>query len=205
MADDIKKWDEFKWESIFREEDLCINAYMHELPRYIDLPEEEEILFDRVRRLQKSLPEANRLYDKLYDNQFNFSEEESILPNGWRNLNGSDIYRKLLEYSSSWIRTCVSSFGPGTFNLGIRGACLYSILISRNIGIMEMPSDMPHLVIASCKRMNATINDIIGLANEISRIQPDLVPKMNEHSCRLLLVREKILKLMEENRKKTGQ
>ena len=204
MADDIKKWDEFKWEAIFREEDQCINTYMHELPRYIDLPDEEEILFNRVRKMQKNLPEANLLYDRLYENQFGDPDEDSYLPEDWKSLQGAEIYRRILEFAYAWTKTYVSSFGPETMNLGVRGACLYAILVSRIIGVMEMPSDMPHLVVASCKRMNSTINDIIGLANEVTRLQPDLAAKMNEQTSKLLLAREKILRLMEENRKKIG-
>ncbi|HCE43843.1 MAG TPA: hypothetical protein DET40_09875 [Lentisphaeria bacterium] len=204
MDEDIKKWDEYKWEGIFREEDQCINAYMKELPRYIDLPDEEEILFNRIRKMQKALPEANLLYDKLYEYQNSFEDEEPCLPEDWRNLQGADIYKKVLEYACAWTRLYVSAFNSDTMNLGLKGACMYAIMLSRIIGVMEMPADMPALVISSCKRVNSVINDIIGLTNEISRLQPNLSIRMNDQSSRLLLVREKVLALMEENRKKIG-
>ncbi len=204
MQEDMKKWDEYRWEGIFREEDQCINTYMKELPRYIDLPEEEEILFNRIRKLQKELPEANQLYDRLYECQCDSCDEESLLPDDWRSMPGADIYKRVLEHSCSWTRTYASDLSPETMNLGLKGVCLYAVLLSRIVSVMEMPADMPSLVVASCKRMNSTINEIVGLGNEISRLQPDLSIKMGELSSRILLVREKVITLMEDNRKKIG-
>lgn len=202
MAEDIKKWDEFKWESIFREEDQCINTYMHELPRYIDLPDEEEILFSRIKKLQKSLPEANELYDSLFECTCEDCEDDFLLPEDWRNLKGADIYRKVLELSMVWTKLYSASFKREIMNCGLKGICLYGILLSRIVGVMEIPVDMPSLVIANCKRLNNTINEIIGLTNKISSCQPELSARMDEQATRLLLIREKILNLMYENKMK---
>ncbi len=202
MAEDVKKWDEFKWESIFREEDQCINTYMRELPRYIDLPDEEEILFGRVRKLQKSLPEANELYDMLFECTCEDCEDDFLLPEDWSNMKEADIYRKVLDLSLSWTRLYSTSFKREVMNCGLNGICLYAILLSRVVAVMEIPVDMPSLVIANCKRLNSTINDIVGLTNNVVAAQPELSARMDDHAARLLIVREKVMNLMYENKMK---
>ncbi len=202
MTQDIKKWDEFRWEGIFREEDQCINTYMSELPRFIDLPDEEEILFGRIRKMQKSLPEANELYDMLFECTCEDCEDDFLLPEDWRNLKGADIYRKVLELSMTWTKLYSASFKREIMDCGLKGICLYGILLSRIVGVMEIPVDMPSLVIANCKRLNSAINDIIGLTNNVASAQPELSAKMDDHAARLLIVREKILNLMYENKLK---
>jgi hypothetical protein len=202
MAEDIKKWDEFKWESIFREEDQCINTYMRELPRYIDLPDEEEILFGRIRKMQKTLPEANELYDSLFECTCEDCEDDFLLPEDWRSLKGADIYRKVLELSTDWTKLYSASFKREIMNCGLKGICMYAVLLSRIVGVMEIPVDMPSLVIANCKRLNSTVNDIIGLTNDVASAQPELSARMNDHAAKLLNIREKILNLMYENKLK---
>ena len=203
MAEDIKKWDEFKWESIFREEDQCINTYMRELPRYIDLPDEEEIPFSRVRKLQKSLPEANELYDMLFECTCeDCIEDDFLLPEDWRNLKGADIYRKALELSLAWTKLYSASFRGEIMNCGLKGLCLYAILLSRVVAVMEIPVDMPSLVIANCKRLNSTINEIVGLTDNVVSAQPELSARMGDQVAKLLIIREKILNLMYENKMK---
>ncbi len=202
MAQDIKKWDEFKWESIFREEDQCISTYMRELPRYIDLPDEEEILYSRIKKMQKSLPEANELYDMLFQCNCEECEDDFLLPEDWRNMKGADIYRKVLELSLTWTKLYSASFRREIMNCGLRGICLYGVLLSRIVGVMEVPPDMPSLVIANCKRLNSIINDIVGLTNKVASAQPELSARMDDQSARLLIIREKILNLMYENKLK---
>ena len=79
---------------------------------------------------------------------------------------------------------------------------MYAVLLSRIVGVMEIPVDMPSLVIANCKRLNLTVNDIIGLTNQVASVQPELSARMGEQSTKLLVVREKILNLMYENKLK---
>jgi hypothetical protein len=206
MAEDIKKWDEYKWETIFREEDECINAYMRELPRYIDLPDEEEILFSRIKKMQKALPEANELYDMLFECNCEDCEDcdgDFLLPEDWRDLKGADIYRKVLELSLIWTRLYSASFKAEVMNCGLKGICLYGGLLSRLVAVMEIPAEMPSLVIANCKRLNSTINEIVGLTNKVASAQPELHARMDDQASKLLIVREKILNLMFENKMKT--
>ena len=49
MADFRKdQWDEFAWEKELKKDDRRIEAYMQELPRYIDLPSEDDLIMKRV-------------------------------------------------------------------------------------------------------------------------------------------------------------
>ena len=42
--------DEFEWEKEIRKDDDRVHDYLVELPRYIDLPDEDKVISKRIRR-----------------------------------------------------------------------------------------------------------------------------------------------------------
>ena len=49
-----KNWNEFKWETLIREDEKRIHSYFQELKQFIDLPNEEDMILDNMRTKSNS-------------------------------------------------------------------------------------------------------------------------------------------------------
>ena len=49
-------WDEFDWERELRKDDGRIHTYLAELPSFIDLPGEEDLIYKRIQRHEELVP-----------------------------------------------------------------------------------------------------------------------------------------------------
>ena len=112
LADRWEFWSEFKWEKYLRKNDTRISIFFQELPRYIDLPGEVEILEQKVFR---QIP-ADLVWDEVLDipgNQFSGddndsddgSENDSDLIEDWNRREGAEIF--IITGQLSHMVTCL--------------------------------------------------------------------------------------------------
>ena len=49
-------WTEFDWEKELRKDDERVHTYLRELPKFIDLPQEEALIFQKIQRREELIP-----------------------------------------------------------------------------------------------------------------------------------------------------
>ena len=84
---DKEKWNEFDWELELRKDDARVNAYAADLPKFIDLPDEDGVIMNRMRKRPDLAPAGgdwSKLgpvpYDRDDDEEDEDEEDEDILP-----------------------------------------------------------------------------------------------------------------------------
>jgi len=79
--------DEFDWEKEIRKDDDRVHDYLAELPRYIDLPDEDKVISKRIRRRGSTWEDFAPPDDDYDDEEDDVPEEDFI-----RHRDGSDVY-----------------------------------------------------------------------------------------------------------------
>ena len=57
-----ENWNEFDWERELRKDDARVSTYMSELPRYIDLPDEDGVIMKQIQRRPELIPQGKGSY-----------------------------------------------------------------------------------------------------------------------------------------------
>lgn len=170
-------WTEYEWEEAFREDDARISAYMKELPLFMDLPEEDEIMLTRLQTQYKlQVPElpwmesedetllAESLADDCAD-----EEPEIYYPDG------GDILQTVWRLSRSWCKINASKLSPSLYNEGAALICAYGIVLARLGDIIdEHTLDFPNLRTALAKRTLRYLSELIPMLSYIGEQQPSL-------------------------------
>jgi len=192
-------WNEFDWERELRKDDARVNTYMNELPRYIDLPDEDAVIMKQIQRRPELVPQGSdwermplqSLFDEIdYDEDYMSSDE-------WQRRDGADVYMLLGRLSSQWAVAFASNIHKDAIQPGLRILCLYGKLMARTADILDFDSDeFPALRIAICKRISRDIDILIGEFKAIVEAQPSLQVKADGHVAHLQQAREKILDII---------
>lgn len=172
-----EQWDEFDWEQELRKDDARISAYFAELPRYIDLPAEDEIIYKNIQR-QKALTPAGGVWPfrqpedpSRQPPEDGVSEEERRRwDEEWIKREGAGPYiiccrltRKISTLFS--LRTTAGD----TAQKLVRILTLTGRTMARLTDLIEMdPGDMPALRIALSKRFIADANEMLGILETIT-------------------------------------
>lgn len=200
-------WDEFDWEKELRKDDERIHAYFRELPSYIDLPNEDELIYKRIKRREDLVP-----YGGVWPPQFWEQEdpsEEDIDPmaqmreKALQSPTGSTAL--ILCNKQAKILAMFSVVDPELSKREevMRLQCMVGKLTVMLINILNlMPSELPALRIALCKRCVAVLNDIYG---ELQRLRKFSTCEESEFYIdhmvsRFGLVRNEVLNLLNKLR-----
>jgi len=194
---DDRSLDEFSWECEFRREDSRINAYLAELPRFIDLPDEDGIL---IRQMTRN-PELHR--DVVGWDAWGMSldmdpDEDFIFPADWQDREAAEIFKRLQPVAVEWCRLFASRLEGGeSLTAGIRAVCLYGQLLSLTTDIIDLkPGEMPELKIALLKRFHAGINSLCGIMHGIVSEQSSMLIPCRSQLSRLQALRKQAVDLL---------
>ncbi len=191
-----ESWNEFDWERELRKDDARVNTYMNELPRYIDLPDEDAVIMKQIQRRPELVPQGSdwermplqSLFEEIeYDDDYMSSDE-------WQRRDGADVYMLLGRLAGQWAETFAGSLHKDAVQTGLRILCVYGKLMARTADILDFDSDeYPALRIAICKRISYDIDKLIGEFRAIVKLQPGLQVKAEGHVAHLQQAREKVL------------
>lgn len=160
---DIKSWNEFDWEKLFREEDGRIQAYMKDLPLFIDLPGEDDILMSRVTDSQNDMDLADILSEYYFD-EFDNDENDFVATEKWQDRHSGETYQELLGIASCWCRIYSSKAADNHDSAkDLTIICMFGMLLSKVLYIMETPDELKPLLAAHWKRLGSGINKLIGI------------------------------------------
>lgn len=208
-----EQWSEFDWERELRKDDERVSSYFRELPDYIDLPGEDEMIYRRIQRKKEpvshgadwpfhSLDGADNDFegpDDYEDDSPEAEEERRRWDEEWQKREGAATYihcgkiaRELAALFAADIKGSVSSAKL------MSALCLTGKIMARTTDLIELEKgELPALRIALCKRLASDANQLLGILNEIPPGRDGL-----EHVTDLVHeIREQLLDILVNARK----
>lgn len=204
---DKEKWNEFDWELELRKDDARVNAYAADLPKYIDLPDEDGVIMNRMRK-RSDLAPAGGDWSKLgpvpYDRDDDGEDDEEDAPQdaNWKKAPCAPVFRGAAQLTRDWSAFYAVSGEKELLVPTMRILCLYGKLMARSGDIIDMaldPEDAPRsrpLKIALCKRLLADINTLIGELFKLHAFSPVVERKCHEHEGALTQLHDILLDVL---------
>jgi hypothetical protein len=150
--------DEFDWEKEIRKDDDRVHDYLAELPRYIDLPDEDKVISKRIRRRGSTWEDFAPPDDDYDDEEDDVPEEDFI-----RHRDGSDVYSAASKMAIDLTDCFAVERDPATAKAMMRALTLLGKLMARSLDILHLDDgDLIAFRIALTKRFLADINELIG-------------------------------------------
>jgi hypothetical protein len=195
-------WSEFEWEREIRNDEERIHSYMNELPGFIDLPDEEDMILKRM-ELQPELsphpddsPVASFFDQDPDDNQF--------FPDDWQKRDGADAFIQAQKLALQWSVIFASELDEENMADGLRINCVYGKIMARLGDVLDIDQEgPPGLKIAVSKRICAEINALLGELDAIALKQPGLQGRISTHKAQLHKIRESVIDIINRTRGQT--
>ncbi len=211
---DKEKWNEFDWELELRKDDARVNTYANDLPKFIDLPDEDGVIMKRMQKRPELAP-AGGDWSKLgpvpYDSGEDDGEEDEEAPPenevDWRTAPGAVVYCESARMARDWAAFYACCRTPELLIPTMTVLCLYGKLMARSGDIIDMsldeesPPQSRPLKIALCKRLLSDVNALMGHFMKIRRDFPLHAAKCQEHEAVLGQLHDNLLDVMGELRK----
>jgi hypothetical protein len=151
--------DEFEWEKEIRKDDDRVHDYLVELPRYIDLPDEDKVISKRIRR-RGSTWEDFAPEDDGYDDDY---EDDIPEEDFARRRDGSDVYTAASKMAIDLTEYFAVERNPAVARSMMRALTLLGKLMARSLDILRLEDgDLITFRIALTKRFLADLNELIG-------------------------------------------
>lgn len=197
-------WNEFDWELELKKDDARISTYMQELPRYIDLPSEDAVIMKHIQERPELVPFGGDYRDSslagLFEGNADYEEDVSF-GEDWQKRDGAEFYIVLGRLAKLWAQHFALLSGRDETVAGMRILALYGKLMAHCAEIIDMDEEeYPALRIATVKRLLADVNLLLGGFRSFGSKFPRSEAKADFHFEHLMLLREKMLRLLEKYR-----
>jgi hypothetical protein len=180
-------WNEFQWEEEIRRDERRICGYFHELPSCLDLPGEEEMIYEKLFS-QVDLMPVNGKTGALRNWDDGEDEEE------WED-NGPP-HKLLIQLDClalEWNVIIVNSLPEELSSVGLGIACQYGKLIVRTANFLEDAQMEKALRISLGKRCLTDLNDLAGSLAVMSQTMKELHLELRAQQEMLGHIREQLL------------
>ncbi len=152
--------DEFEWEKEIRKDDDRVHDYLVELPRYIDLPDEDKVISKRIRRRGTAWDDD---YDAPpsddYDDDYDDVPEEDFV----RRRDGSDVYTAASKMAIDLTEYFAVEKDQAAARAMMRALTLLGKLMARSLDVLRLEDgELIAFRIALTKRFLADLNELIG-------------------------------------------
>lgn len=152
--------DEFEWEKEIRKDDDRVHDYLVELPRYIDLPDEDKVISKRIRRRGSAWDDFDAPSDDGYDDDdYDDVPEEDFV----RHRDGSDVYTAASKMAIDLTEYFAVEKDQTVARAMMRALTLLGKLMARSLDILRLEDgDLVTFRIALAKRFLSDLNELIG-------------------------------------------
>jgi hypothetical protein len=151
--------DEFEWEKEIRKDDDRVHDYLVELPRYIDLPDEDKVISKRIRRRGSTWDDFDAPSDDDYDDDYDDVPEEDFV----RHRDGSDVYTAASKMAIDLTEYFAVEKDQAVARAMMRALTLLGKLMARSLDILRLEDgDLVSFRIALAKRFLSDLNELIG-------------------------------------------
>jgi len=205
-----EQWSEFDWEKELRKDDERVSVYFRELPKYIDLPGEDEAIYRSIRRRKDLVPQDgewpfhNPVGDpNPQDDPPESEEERKHWDNEWQKREGAETYI-LCGRIARDLCTVLAEKTPDTKSAQdfMRALCLVGKMMARSTDLIELePGELPALRIALCKRLASDANEILGILDTFEPADADSHEIIMSAYAGVHEAREQVLDILTNARK----
>ena len=152
--------DEFEWEKEIRKDDDRVHDYLAELPRYIDLPDEDKVISKRIRRRGSTWDDDfDAPPDDGYDDDYDDVPEEDFV----RHRDGSDVYSAASKMAIDLTEYFAEERDQAVARAMMRALTLLGKLMARSLDVLRLEDgELVTFRIALTKRFLADLNELIG-------------------------------------------
>ena len=152
--------DEFEWEKEIRKDDDRVHDYLAELPRYIDLPDEDKVISKRIRRRGSTWDDDfDAPPDDDYDDDYDDVPEEDFV----RHRDGSDVYTAASKMAIDLTEYFAVEKDQTAARAMMRALTLLGKLMARSLDVLRLEDgELVTFRIALTKRFLADLNELIG-------------------------------------------
>ncbi len=199
-----ENWSEFQWENEIRRDERRISCYFQELPGCLDLPGEEDMIFDSLASRPDlvptgSTPEALRGWQHQSDDDEDYDDgpDDSRRP-------GSDIVDRIDRLAAEWNVTAATRLRSNLDLPGLGVGCAYAKLLARTADFVGTEDSECGLKLSLGKRALADLNDLVGMLERIGREQHSLRPWLQVQNELFGHVRERLVDQLERVRLRHG-
>ena len=158
---DEENRDEFDWEKEIRKDDDRVHDYLAELPRYIDLPDEDKVISKRIRRRGSTWDDD---FDAPPDDGYEHDYDDDIPEEDFaHHRDGSDVYTAASKMAIDLTEYFAVEKDPAVAKAMMRALTLLGKLMARSLDILRLEDgELVTFRIALTKRFLADLNDLIG-------------------------------------------
>ena len=198
-----QNWNEFQWEREIRRDERRISCYYRELPECLDLPGEEEMIFNSLLSRPDLVPTGGAP-DSLRSWRPDVEEEEDDEPAFDDNSRrpGSELVIQLDHLAVEWNTLAVSRLRAGLELPGLGICCAFGKLLARTADFIDTidPAERA-LRISLGKRALADLNDLVGALRQLGEQQHSMAAPLELFIELLSHAREQLLDLLDNARK----
>lgn len=198
-----KNMNEFDWEREIRKDEARINTYLNELNKFLDLPDEENLIMKKLQRNPELIPNNAALSNINFSGFSDDDEEDFISNEELQKKEGADIYMQIQKLAYHWNNVFASEIKPESIPSGMAITCIYGKLLARLADVLDVGQDvLLNLRIALCKRVIADLSELAKHFDKLAEEQPEIKPVLDTHYSQLHIIREKLIDLLSKTREK---
>ena len=200
---------EFEWEREIRRDEQRISRYYYELASCLDLPGEEEIIYNELAghsdlvpasggKIENGLENPRRRFDRDEEDD----EEEGNRENDIRRP-GAEATDEIDFLASEWSILAASRLRSDLRLPGLGISCAYGKLLARAIDFSDAdPRREYTLKLSLGKRVLSDINQLLAMLESLAGEQPSLSEALDGHRRQLIQLREKSVDLLARLRRR---
>ena len=185
-------WDEFRWEEEIRKDERRISGYFHELGACLDLPDEEQLIYDQLAgRNDLVIAETPDSVRNIFSDEDDDADTDSHSPR--RSIESATV-DELDMLAAEWnILTCTETFRKDQ-PLILGCSCAFAKLLARCADFLEPDADCtPFLLISTGKRTLRDLNETVQFLSRAAQSHPELQEDVERFISRLGEIRERLI------------
>jgi len=196
-------WNEFQWEQEIRRDERRISCYFRELPACLDLPGEEEMIFNTLLSSPDLVPSGGNPDSLRYWHRSEEEEEEEFEEaDENRRRPGVEIVDEIDRLATEWNVSCASSLRSTLDLHGLGIVCAFGKLLARAADFVDTDQETARGLKSSLgKRALADLNELVGGLERLRELQRSLKAEIALTVELLGHVRERLIDLVEQLRK----
>ena len=196
-------WNEFQWEKEIRRDERRISCYFRELPACLDLPGEEEMIFNTLLSSPDLVPSGGNPDSLRYGHRA-YDEEEEDYEDAEDNRRrpGTEIVDEIDRLATEWNVCCAASLRSTLDLHGLGIVCAFGKLLARAADFVDTDQETARgLKISLGKRALADLNELVGGLERLRELQHSLKAEIALTVELLGHIRERLIDLVEQLRK----
>ncbi|MDD3118558.1 MAG: hypothetical protein PHQ27_05230 [Victivallales bacterium] len=197
MMENRKNWNEFQWEREFRKDGNRIHYYFQELPHFIDLPEEEEIILKKM-KLNPELVSQNDNWDDFAPSLYGDDPDDDIfISDDWIQKDTARFYMQLSKLATQWNIMMAAELPEKFQAIGLHITCLYGQALAYTAELLDSENDdAPGFTISIGKRLLHEFNQLVGKFSQLAGSRPQQAEQLVSYINHLQSLREKLLAMI---------